>query len=244
MSEVVLKEKFYVGYSDVNRDFELSNVAVLKHFQNLTTIQGAIANDSLRTTNSAWFLTAYHVKFFKRPEYENWANYITWSRTFRGVTASREFEIRDDNDNLMMCALANYARVNKVTQKIERIPAEFLDIYGESDRSSFDSPWVAKLQESDHYDYVKEYVMDRNFIDLNNHVNNVAYLEIASLVVPDEVYNQKESLEFEVMYKKAIKYKEKVKCYYKEESDYYNIVMKSEDDSNLFAIVKLYKNKD
>ena len=231
----MIKEKFYVGYSDINKDFELSNTAILKHFQNLTTIHGALVNDSLLTSDCAWFLTAYHVKIFNRPKYS------TWSTKIKGFLASREFEIKDDNGELMLAAVSNYVRVNKATQKIERIPSELISGYGESDKTNFDSPWVSKLNEMGSLIFEKEYTIDRNFIDVNNHMNNVAYLELANLVLPEEVFSKKESLEFEIMYKKAVKCYQAVKCKFFEDDKFYTISVKSTDETELYAVIKLYK---
>ena len=238
----MISEKFYVGYSDINKEFELSNTAILKHFQNLTTIHGALVNDSLLTSDYAWFLTAYHVKIFNRPKYESWVTYSTWSTKIKGFLASREFEIRDDNENLMLSALANYVRVNKTTQKIERISSDIISGYGENEKTNFNEVWIPKLNEGENLIYEKEYFIDRNFIDVNNHVNNVSYLELANLALPEEVYKEKESLEFEIMYKKAVKCYQTIKCKYYEESNHYIVAAKSLDDTELFAIIKFYKN--
>ena len=43
------------------------------------------------------------------------------------------------------------------------------------------------------------------------------------------------------MYKKEIKYKDKIKCLYKETEDAYVVTIKNEDLSNLHAIVKMIK---
>ena len=43
------------------------------------------------------------------------------------------------------------------------------------------------------------------------------------------------------MYKKEIKYKEKIKCFYTENEESYVVTIKNEDLSELHAIVKLIK---
>jgi hypothetical protein len=45
------------------------------------------------------------------------------------------------------------------------------------------------------------------------------------------------------MYKKAVKCYQTVKCKFFDDKDYYTISVKSIDESDLHAIIKLYKNK-
>ena len=239
----MISEKFYVGYSEINKDFELSNVALLNMFQDTTTIHGKLAGDSLKDTDGGWFLTAYKVKILKRPEYEKYVNVSTWSRGIKGFLASREFEIRDENGELQVAALSNWVRINKHTQKIERVSPEVASAYELEERTNFDSEWIAKIGECETVDFETTFVANRNYIDVHKHMNNVSYMKLAELVLPEEVYAKREALEFEILYKKAIKCDEEVKCLFTETEEFYNISIKSLDLSELKAIVRLYKNK-
>lgn len=237
----MVTEKFYVGYSEINRDFELSNIALLNYFQDITTIHGNSVGDSLKTTDYGWFLTAYKVKIAKRPDYESWFNLSTWSRGIKGFLASREFEIRDDSGNLEVSALSNWIRINKNTQKIERVSNEMAEAYKSEDQTNFSSMWLEKLKECEKVDFEVEFQADRNFIDVHNHVNNVAYLKIANLVPPKEVFDGLEPMEFEIMYRNAIKLDEKCVCLFTETDEFYNITIKNSEKTELKAIIRYYK---
>ena len=239
----MVSEKFYVGYSEINKDFELSNVALLNMFQDVTTIHGKLVNDSLKSQDGGWFLTAYKVKIHKRPEYETYVKISSWSRGIKGFTASREFEIRDDAGNLQVSAISNWIRINKHTQKIERISEELANLYGMDEKTNFDSEWIAKLTECENVDFETKFIANRNYIDIHKHLNNVSYMKLAELVLPEAIYNKSEALEFEIMYRQAIKYNEEVRCLFTDMDEYYNITVKSLDLKELKAIIRLYKNK-
>ncbi|MGN1094886.1 MAG: acyl-[acyl-carrier-protein] thioesterase [Eubacteriales bacterium] len=239
---MVVDEKFYIGYSDINSELALSNTAILELFENMAGIHGSLVGESLKTASTRWFLTSYHVKIKKRPEYEERINVRTWSRSVRGVSASREYEIYDESGELCIMGLSNWAHVNAVTQKLERATPELVAAYdGEPGRTNFDKIWLEKLKEPEEYSYVKDFYVDRNFIDVNNHMNNVRYLELAKLMLPEDVYAKNESREFEIMYRQAIKYGEKIKCLYAETEDAYFVTLKDEELSSVRAIIKLYK---
>ena len=145
---MVFKEKFYIGYSDINKDFRISNTAVLKTFENVSCMHSTAVGDGMKTSESRWFLKAYHVRIIKRPEHEEQVTACTWSRQTKGVSASREFEIYDENGDLCITGISNWVRVNKEL-KPERITPEIFDCYeSECDRTNFDNPWIDKLKET------------------------------------------------------------------------------------------------
>ncbi len=239
---MVFEENFYVGYSDVGRDFRISNTAVLKIFENVSCMHSTFAGDGMKTSESRWFLKAYHVKIHKRAEHEERVRACTWSRITKGVSASREFEIYTENGELAVTALSNWVRVNGATLKPERIiPEQFASYESEPERTNFPAPWIDKIKETEEHSIVKEFYIDRNFIDANNHMNNVFYLDLANLALPEEVYEKGECSEFEIMYRKAIRYGDRVKCLYNEGEDAYTITVKSEDLSECHAVIVLYK---
>ena len=239
----MISEKFYVGYSEINRDFKLSNVALLNMFQDTTTIHGKLAGDSLKDSNGAWFLTAYKVKIYDRPDWEGYVNVSTWSRGIKGFLASREFEIRDENGNLQVAALSNWVRINKHTQKIERISEDIANSYKKEEMTNFDNEWISKLSECDKVDFEKEFTANRNYIDFHKHMNNVSYMKLAELVLPEEIYSKSEICEFEIMYRNAIQCDETVVCEFTETDEFYNISVKSLDKTDLKAIIRLFKAK-
>ena len=233
---MVLREKFYIGYSDTNQNLELSDSAILKMFEDIATMHSEMAGDSMKTTAIRWFLTAYDVRINKRPMLDERVECRTWSRDMRGFIASREFEIYTQSGELAVTGSSNWARIDTSTGRPQRVTPEMDERYGtEKDRTNFDSPWIGKLKEPDEYQISKEYYIDRNFIDSNNHMNNVCYVELAKCILPEEIY-KKEVKSFEVMYRKAIEYGKTVTCHYSKIPGGCFIAIKCEDE--LMAAVK------
>ncbi len=234
---MVLKEKFYIGYSDTNQNLELSDSAILKMFEDIATMHSEMAGDSMKTTDIRWFLTAYDVRINKRPSLDERVECCTWSHDMRGFIASREFEIYTEDGELAVTASSNWARIDIKTGRPERVTPEMGERYGtEKDRTNFDGPWIGKLKEPDKYQVSKKYYIDRNFIDANNHMNNVCYIELAKCILPDDVY-KKEVTSFEIVYRKAIEYGKTVTCNYTEIDGGCFIAIKCEDE--LMSAVKL-----
>lgn len=239
---MVFTGKFYIGYSDITKDSTLSNTSILKLFENVASMHSRVANDDINQSEGRWFLTGYHVKITKRPVYGETVTINTWSRDMKGVQASREFEVYNEKGELCLTGLSNWIRINAKTLRLERISPELYEAYGsEPDHTNFNYSWIEKFKESETPDFDKEFHIERNFIDANNHMNNVYYLDLVTNILPEEVYQAGELNEFLIMYKSAIKYDETVNCSFAAEDDGYRITIKSQDKSDLKAVIKLVK---
>ena len=84
--------------------------------------------------------------------------------------------------------------------------------------------------------------LQNNFIrniSFVHHLPNLYYLDLAYEALPQDVYENTTFNDVEIMYKKEAKLYDKLKCLYsKMDNDYY-VVIKSEDEQTLHAIVKL-----
>lgn len=237
---MVYSGNFYIGYSDINKDYKMSNTAILKLFENVASMHSRVAHDDLNESDGRWFLTGYHVKISKRPIYGETVKINTWSRDMKGVQASREFEVYNEQGELCLTGISNWIRINSKTLRLERISPELYESYGsEPERTNFNYSWIEKLKESETSDFEKEFHIERNFIDANNHMNNVYYLDLVTNILPEDVYQKGDASEFIIMYKSAIKYDETVNCGFASEADGYRVTIKSQDKSEIKAVIKL-----
>lgn len=238
---MVYSEKFFIGFSDVSPDMGVLNSSILKLFENACCLQGEAVGDGFNDTPGRWFLTAYHVIVTERPKYGDWVEVRTWSRGMKGVSASREFEIVKD-DKIVVKALSNWARLNSVTGKLERMSDEAFSRYeSEPERHNFDSLWLPKLRELPDEVCECSYRVGRNLIDPNRHMNNVCYLDLAVQTLPDEIYADGEPDEFMITYRKAVGYGENIVCVYGEDEKSRTVAFLSEDRSETKAIVCMIK---
>ncbi len=239
---MVYTENFYIGFSDVSANLGIRNSAILRLFENACCLQGEAVGDGFKDSFGRWFLTAYRVKIFKRPEYNDRVDVSTWSRGTKGVAASREFEIRNNSGELCAAAISNWARLNTSTGKLERMdPEAFAKYQSEPERTNFGEMWLPKLRDIAEHTIEKKFFIDRNLIDPNRHMNNVCYLDLAERILPEEVYLRGEANDFEITYRKAIAYGETAVCEFGEDGAGYNIALKSEDGAETRAVVRLYK---
>lgn len=242
---MIVSDKFYIGYRDIDTNLKITNTAILNIFEDIAGMHAKIAGEDLKTSNTTWVLTGYKVNINKRPEFEDRVTVYTWPTGMRNITASREFEIRNDKDEVLITGLSNWAHIDLNTKKLFKVSQELIDGYDiENNKTNFNESKLKKLVEPLNYLYEKEYEVDLNWIDVNEHMNNIYYMELAQMVLPEEVRKTVDFTSFEIMYKKEIKYKDKIRCFVGKDDNSYIVTFKNEDLSEIHAIIKLIYKKE
>lgn len=111
--------------------------------------------------------------------------------------------------------------------------------YNQESVSVFENGNLEKLQEPENYINKIDYKITKNMIDINKHLHNTYYMDLAKEVLPDEISFSNEINEFEIMYKHEIKLGEIVKVMYSKLNNYYYIVIKNMEENKTHAILKL-----
>ncbi len=239
---MVVTEKFYIGYRDVDANLNIKNSAILNIFEDIAGIHASQVGESIKDSDTTWLLTGYKVKIFKRPQYGDRLVVDTWGTEIKSITASREFEIRSESGEVLIIGLSNWVHINLRSKKIEKVSEKIAKSYEiEPEKTNFGETKLEKLKSPESFEYEKEYTIDWNWIDANDHMNNVFYMDLADIVLPDEISKENIFTSFEIMYKKEIKYKDKVKCLYSEAVGESTIVIKSMEDDEIHSIIKLYR---
>ena len=83
------------------------------------------------------------------------------------------------------------------------------------------------------------YKVNRFDIDINKHMHNLNYINLAYEALPEEVYENEEFNVVRISYKKEVKLGDILICKYKKENQKHVIVIKSEDEKTLHAIIEL-----
>lgn len=229
-----------IRYLDVDRENRLTNKAIINFMQDVAGCHADSLGDGLNNkseTHTAWLLLNWKVRVFFRPKCEDKITIKTWARRMERCYSWREFEIYC-GENKVAIATSKWVFVNCETEKIMRIPQELKDKYCENGEGVFEEI-VEKLKEPEGLEIAYEETIGRTKIDTNNHLNNLYYLDYAIESLPEEVYENNTFNNIEIMYKKEIKYKAKIKCLYKCENNEHIVVIKSEDLNTLHAIIKL-----
>lgn len=241
---MIYKEKFKVGLKDVWEKDEVSNIAILEYLEDIAAYHSDSVGIGVNTTDKthiSWLLLDWKLEVIKRPKYGQILEINTWSREIEKFYALRDFEVYDEEKNLCAIATSKWLLVNSDTGKIARIEPEIADRYhSEIGRCVFQNEKISKLKEPKDYISDMTYTTRRRDIDVIGHMHNLYYLYLAYEALPEEEYSKRPFNHIRIQYKNQIKLGDTVKCKYTKEDNENIVVIKSEDDKVLHAIIKIY----
>lgn len=239
------EREYRIGIRELGKSNKLSNLGLLEFLEEIASLHSATVGfgiNDISETKKSWILMDWKVKIIDRPLYNNVLNIKTWSRGTtrkRGVYTYRDFEVYH-NDELVAIASSKWVLLDIEKGMITRLTDDIMDLYQSEERYVFEEPEIEKLEEFEGYEEKTSYTVKRFDIDINNHVHNINYLNIAYEALPENIYNMEELNNIRIMYKHEITYGNTVSCLYKFEDGKHKINIKSEDGEVLHAIVELY----
>lgn len=239
----IYSEKIRLKYSDIGKNNELNIKSLVAYLQEMAGAHSSKAGYGLNdipNTHVTWLLLDWKVKMFSHPAYDEELTINTWPRTLDKCYSYRDFEILDNNNNLVAIASSKWLLINTESKRIERISSEIVESFGIENKKVFDESLDEKPTVPSDLTLNFIYTIQRRDIDTNGHVNNLHYIDYALETLPEDIYNSNKFNNIEIHYKKEIKYGETIKCYYSFENNKHIITIKSEDDKILHSIIKLY----
>lgn len=198
--------------------------------------------NDIEKTGLTWILLNWKVRVLKRPIYGEKIFIKTWARNSEKFYTYRDFEVLDMNNNTLAIATTKWLLLDAKTMEIKKISEELISKYHPENTSVFEGEVeIGKIAVPKEYFSLLTYKVQRKDIDINNHMHNVYYLDLAYETLPDDIYYNYEFNNFEIMYKKEIKLGETVKCFYSNIEDIHYVIIKSEDEKTLHSVIKFTK---
>lgn len=230
---------YKIGLEDIGRNNEATNKALLAIMQDIACLHSASVGYGvleIETKKRAWMLLDWKMEVIKRPKYNDDIKVETWSRKVERLYAYRDFQLKDKEGNIIAIGTSRWIFVDTDRKRPVRLTADIADLYeSETDKNVF----LEEMEDIKCGDYLfkKDYCVQRRDIDINQHMNNLSYLDMAYEILPEDIYNTKVFNNIRIVYKKEILYGEKVECYYEEQNNKHIITAKSQGKIN--AIIEL-----
>lgn len=235
---------YKVKYSDVGKNNKLTLKALVNTLQEAAvnhSEQAGYGVNNIKDTHLAWLLLDWKVQVFSYPHSNEEITITTWPKMFDKLYSYRDFKIYDSKNNVIAQASSKWFAINTETKKIRKMTPEIISAYGNPVTDSvFDEPFKNNLIIPNELTLNFNYTVQRRDIDTNGHVNNLNYIDYAIETLPDNVFDNNTFYNLEIVYKKEIKFKEKVNCYYSFENNQHIVTIKNKDNSIVHALVKLY----
>lgn len=204
-------QKFFIGYSDIDRNNKIKLSKVVDLLQNTATSHSktvGYGTEEMMQRKQGWLVLAWKVKIIKYPTADMYVEVRTWSKKNKGLHAYRDFEIVDENGNALILAMSSWVLYDLETKRPSRDLTEMLEKYGAIDRDALDDGFTKLGIGNEQSNIVEqaEIIVGKRDIDTNGHTNNAKYLDFMMEAFPDDL----EIGEIELEYKKQAMYGEKL----------------------------------
>lgn len=232
-----------VNISKVNGNGLITNKGLMELLENAACLHSDKAGFGLLDipkTHLSWVQLNWHVEIIRRLTYGESVTIKTWAHTTTKVSTLRDFEVLDNDNNVVCIATTRWTLTNIDTQSITKITDDIIEKYEPVEKTVFPDFAFQKLTEPISHTNEYIYKTQRRDIDVNKHMHNLNYLDLALETLPDEVYLNKDFFNnVEIMYKTAIRLGDVSKCLYSYENGKHIVTIKSEDEKTLHCIVNL-----
>lgn len=238
-----VEHKFYVGLREIGKDNLLSNKGILAALEDAGCKHSEMAGlgiTNINETKRSWVILSWRVKVLSRPEFNTTLTVKTWSRKMDKLYAYRDYNILDENNNIIALASSKWVLIDYENGKIVKLSYKISDDFKLENKSAFDDENEIELNINYKIKNRICYKITKAQIDLNHHLNNINYLDLAKEILTESIdsYN-----ELQVLYKKQIMLGEEMYIYNCESKDAkYIVITDQEDDLDLKkarAIIKL-----
>ena len=236
-----IENEFHLTIRDIDKDTNITNKSILRFFEDIGGYHSDLAGYGLKQikeTRISWVLLHWKFKVIKRVKYSD-GNIVvkSWSRGLFKACTLRDFEIYDSDGNLCVVGTSKWALIH-LENGLMRLTPELLKDFETESKVAIDFDFK-KIHEPEQYSNTYEYIVSRRDLDINGHMHNLNYLDLAYETLPKDIYENNIFDNVEIMYKNGAFLGDKLKCYYSNIDNEHIVTIKSGDETKLHAIIKL-----
>ena len=243
---MIFEHKARVDIGKVNGNSFITNKGMLSLLENVACMHSDEAGYGIREipiTHLSWVQLNWRVKILRRLVYGEEVTIKTWARDATKITTLRDFEVIDKDGKTVCIATTKWTLTNIDTKSITKITEDMISKYNPDTKIIMPDFEFKKLKEPENFTSEYVYTTQRRDIDVNKHVHNLNYLDFAYEALPEEIYEETLSNDFnniEIMYKNAVRFGDTSKCLYSFSDGIHTVVIKNANNNTLNAIVKLW----
>ncbi len=236
-----IEHTFDFSIRDIDKNTNITNKALFGFFEDIGGFHSDIAGYGLKDiekTRISWVLLHWKMKVLKRLKYGDTIHVKTWSRGAVRACCYRDYEVYNQNNELCVIGTSKWTLIH-LEKGLMRITNELLEKYQTENRAVFENFTFDKLKEPEESKLTFEYTVQRRDIDINEHMHNLCYLDLAYEALPQDVFENSSFNNVEIMYKSGSYLGDTLKCFYSTSNNEHIVTIKSEDEKTLHAIIKL-----
>ena len=238
---MIYEHKFYVYTSDVNTDLLVTNKTILGWMEDIGSLHSDHCGCGMATmeeTRLSWVIIQWKLKIYRRMRYGETITVKTWVPGTKRLYTFREYAFYDEEGKLVAACSSKWV-LTDLDKGMIHVPQWILDQYGMHTETVFEEGInMDRIKEPEHFSQEYECTVPCTWIDVNGHMNNLYYLDVAYQALPIDLYMNNSFDEFEILYKRECKMFDRLHCYYDFDGTYHIVSIKNGEDGKLHAVVR------
>lgn len=165
--------------------------------------------DFCRELGFAWVATKYNIKINRYPLSKEKIKIVTWCSERPALTAIRDTVIVDGKGKILVQVSSQWSLISITKRRLVSIAAT-LPRYRVLNRKNFEDPFK-RIKMFEKGETTKEFLVKRDYIDFNKHVNNALYPVWATEAVESQLGIVANPVEININFRKEALYGEKIR---------------------------------
>ncbi len=202
----VFSEKFKIRsyHTDISRKLTIPKLC--SFFQDIAgehTVACGVGWDVLNDTNLFWVLSRLKIEVQQMPHWEDEITIKTWSNGLDGIMAIRHFQVLNEQGVELVKAISSWLLLDTKSRRIAR-PNQFMSDF------PFHQDWLfdeapSRISKTDQLELQNKSEVVFTEMDINQHMNNVSYIERILNTYQYDFLLKNEISEFEINFLKEAK---------------------------------------
>ena len=236
-----VEQDFLVRLEDTGAGFRLSNKGFVTMLTNLACLHGNRIGQGLMDREKchlSWMVVGWRMQVYRRPLLAETVHGLTWASGYERLHTSRDFMLYDSQGALAAKATSSWLVLDEHNTRVLRMTPEIVEPYGpETDKQTF--PGYAFPREAPAFEAERTVTVEvsRAMIDCNDHVHNVAYLDLFTEALPDDEDMDRFD-EVTLVYRREIRPRQRITAVYGRAGEERILALKEGDLVHAFLILK------
>ncbi|MBW2061443.1 MAG: hypothetical protein JRI95_07755 [Deltaproteobacteria bacterium] len=196
----IWKESYAIRSYEVNSKGSLSIISLCHLMQEAAekhAITMGLALEDLRSDNLTWVLSRFALKIDAYPGWKDQIQVYTWPSGIQRLFALRDFLVTDQDNRPLAASVSAWLIINAETRRPVRMQP-FIDKLNIVEQDHVLRHKLDKLPELKRHGHGQRFRVRYRDLDLNQHVNNVSYIEWVVESVPSDIQNTSTLSELEI----------------------------------------------
>lgn len=172
-------DSYNVHWSDADAKGNASIISLFNYLQE-SALRNAdhlgLGYDAALELKQIWVISRMQIEVKRYPQWGESIMVRTWPRGVEGFFALRDYEILDNNGDLLAAATSRWIVIDTITRR--PVPVKILQqvLHMCDPRKALPSASDVKMPSGD-FIFLKQYLVQYSDLDRHNHVNNTRYVE-------------------------------------------------------------------